>query len=87
MANRKRVIHCTENYRWSNTNPTKDLAKPDKRVNHDEAEIFEEFVRQSNRHYSKLDISSLVYVYTFLAGKAADTINKAISKCLRETTR
>ena len=56
-------------------------------MNHDEAEIFEELVRQSNRHYSKLDISSLVYVYTFLAGKAADTITKAISKCLRETTR
>ncbi|VDI38058.1 Hypothetical predicted protein [Mytilus galloprovincialis] len=45
-------------------------------------ELKDKLARQANRHYSKLDISSLCL--SVLGGKAVDTITKAISKCLKE---
>ncbi|CAC5368150.1 unnamed protein product [Mytilus coruscus] len=59
-----------------------ELAKFSKKLDHDDADVHEELTRQANRHYSKLDISSLCL--SVLGGKAVDTITKAISKCLKE---
>ncbi|XP_076072272.1 uncharacterized protein LOC143044226 [Mytilus galloprovincialis] len=59
-----------------------ELAKFSKKLDHDDADVYEELARQANRHYSKLDISSLCL--SVLGGKAVDTITKAISKCLKE---
>ncbi|CAG2184878.1 unnamed protein product [Mytilus edulis] len=59
-----------------------ELAKAARRVNHDDADTFEELTRQANRHQLKLDISSLCL--SVLGGKVADAITKAVSKCLKE---
>lgn len=59
-----------------------ELAKVARKLNHEEADMFEELYRQANRYQSKLQISNLCL--SVLGGKVADAISKAISKCLKE---
>lgn len=61
-----------------------ELAKFSKKLDHDDADVYEELARQANRHYSKLDISSLCL--SVLGGKAVDTTTKAISKMFERET-
>ena len=61
-----------------------ELAKMARKIEHDEAEMFEELCRQANRYQSKLQIANLCL--SVLGGKVADTISKALSKCLKEKT-
>ncbi|XP_052716245.1 uncharacterized protein LOC128188950 isoform X2 [Crassostrea angulata] len=59
-----------------------ELAKAARKLNHEEADMFEELYRQANRYQSKLQISNLCL--SVLGGKVADAISKAISKCLKD---
>lgn len=57
-------------------------SKAARKLNHEEADMFEELYRQANRYQSKLQISNLCL--SVLDGKVADAISKAISKCLKD---
>lgn len=59
-----------------------ELSKAARKLNHEEADMFEELYRQANRYQSKLQISNLCW--SVLGGKVADAISKAISKCLKD---
>lgn len=59
-----------------------ELSKAARKLNHEEADMFEELYRQANRYQSKLQISNLCL--SVLGGKVADAISKAISKCLKD---
>ncbi|XP_063404459.1 uncharacterized protein LOC134687929 [Mytilus trossulus] len=59
-----------------------ELAKAARRVNHDNADTFEELKREANRHQLKLYFSSLCL--SVMGGKVADAITKAVSKYLKE---
>ena len=58
-----------------------ELAKVARRGNHEEADMFEELLRQAIRYQTKLDLPSLCL--SVMGGKAADIITKAVSKCLK----
>ena len=58
-----------------------ELAKTARKMDHEEADMFEELCRQANRYQTKLQISNLCL--SVLGGKAGDAISKAISKCLK----
>lgn len=62
--------------------PIDELADTARKVNHKEADIFEELIKQAKRLQTKLDISNLCL--SVLVGKDADAIGKAITKCMKE---
>ena len=59
-----------------------ELARLSRRQNHEEAETFEELARQAKFYQGKVNMADLCL--TALGGKAADTVTKALTKCLKQ---
>lgn len=58
-----------------------ELASTARRINNDDAAVFEELARQANCNKEKLDIPS--FCLSVLGGKATDVVGKALSKALK----